>query len=58
MNPRREARSNTKFLLFCGVLLVLFVPLQLLAKIAVDFDPNLDFSKYKPSPFSVASRIS
>jgi hypothetical protein len=46
-----ENRWNMKSLFFNIVLTVLVTALPLLAKTAVDFDPNLDFSRFKTFAF-------
>jgi hypothetical protein len=51
MNLPLEARRNLKFSLLLGSLLLLLAAMPLLARTAVDFDPNLDFSKYKTFAF-------
>ena len=51
MNRLCESLLNFKFLPFLGTLLVLLAALPLSARTTVDFDPNLDFSKYKTFAF-------
>jgi hypothetical protein len=51
MNLPRETRWNFKASILFGVLVLLIAALPLLARTAVDFDPNLDFSKYKTFAF-------
>jgi hypothetical protein len=51
MNRPREAHRNLKCSLLFGLLLLLLAAMPLLARTAVDFDPNLDFSKYKTFAF-------
>ncbi len=51
MHRLREPRWNLKFLLFCVMLIALLAALPLLARTTTDFDPNLDFSKYKTFAF-------
>jgi len=51
MSCLRETRWKIKSLLFGGMLLVLLAAVPLLAKTTVDFDPSLDFSKYKTFAF-------
>jgi hypothetical protein len=47
MNYLREARCNAKPLRFWTLLVILLAGSPLFAKTAIDFDPNLDFSKYR-----------
>jgi Domain of unknown function (DUF4136) len=51
MNLSRESRWNLKYSLLLGLLILPLAALPLLARTAVDFDPNLDFSKYKTFAF-------
>jgi hypothetical protein len=51
MHRLREPRWHLNSLLFCALLIVLVAVLPLFAKTAVDFDPSLDFSKYKTFAF-------
>jgi len=51
MNLPRESRWNLKYSLPLGLLFLLLAALPLLARTAVDFDPNLDFSKFKTFAF-------
>jgi len=51
MNRPRATRWNAKSLLFNSMLFVLLAALPLLARTTVDFDPNVDFSKYKTFAF-------
>lgn len=51
MNGIYAHRSNSHALLFCFVFVSLLVGSPLSAKTAVDFNPNLDFSKYKTYAF-------
>ncbi len=47
MNCQCAPRSILRFTLFCVTLVGLLLGPPLFAKTAVDFNPNLDFSKYK-----------
>jgi hypothetical protein len=47
MNLPRKSRWSLKYSFLLGFLIFLLAALPLLARTAVDFDPNLDFSKYK-----------
>jgi Domain of unknown function (DUF4136) len=51
MNRPRETRRNAKSLFFDGLLIILLAALPLFAKTTVDFNPNLDFSRYKTFAF-------
>jgi hypothetical protein len=51
MNCPRDTRHRLKSMFFFGLLAFLFAALPSLAKTATDFDPNLDFSKYKSFAF-------
>ena len=51
MNLPRETRWNFKASFLFGVPVLLLAALPLLARTAVDFDPNLDFTKYKTFAF-------
>jgi Domain of unknown function (DUF4136) len=51
MNRNSEGRSNSKSVLFRTFLILLLAASPLLAKTDVDFDPNVDFSKYKTFAF-------
>ncbi|MGB7847608.1 MAG: DUF4136 domain-containing protein [Candidatus Acidiferrum sp.] len=51
MNRPCETRWNVKSLLISGLLAILLAALPLFAKTAVDFDPNLDFSRYRTFAF-------
>jgi hypothetical protein len=51
MNPFRRSLRNFNVLFFRGIFILLLVALPLRAKTTVDFDPNLDFSKYKTFAF-------
>lgn len=47
----RDTRPRVKVFLFIGLLSFLFAALPVPAKSATDFDPNLDFSKFKSFAF-------
>lgn len=51
MNCPRDTRHRLKSMFFFGLLAFLFAALPALAKTATDFNPNLDFSKYKSFAF-------
>jgi hypothetical protein len=51
MNVTRKASWRRHSSLPLGLLLLLLAALPLLARTAVDFDPNLDFSKFKTFAF-------
>lgn len=51
MNRLCPTRWNRKLLLLCTALLFFLAAVPLLAKTEVDFDPNLNFSKYKTFAF-------
>jgi hypothetical protein len=51
MNRVYETRPKVKSLFFCGLLIILLAAGPLFAKTTVDFDPNLDFSRYKTFAF-------
>jgi Domain of unknown function (DUF4136) len=51
MNSRNQATGTQKWLLFRAVLLLLLCAFPLFAKTDIDFDPNVDFSKYKTFAF-------
>ena len=51
MNRLRATRWHRRLFLFCSALLASLAALPLLAKTEVDFDPNLNFSKYKTFAF-------
>lgn len=51
MNWPRDIRHRLKSMFFFGLLAFLFAALPALAKTATDFDPHLDFSKYKSFAF-------
>lgn len=51
MMPRRELRPHRQFFLLLGFFAVLSVAVPVSARTVVDFDPKLDFAKYKSFAF-------
>lgn len=51
MNRRREPRWSRTSVILRTLFVVFLVALPLMAKTEIDFDPNLDFSKYKTFAF-------
>jgi len=51
MNRLLGVRWKFSARLLCGTLLVLLITFPALARTSIDFDPNLDYSKYKTFAF-------